>query len=227
MNMPAVAPSFAVSLRRASLGYRGQPVLPEVNLEVRPGDFLLISGPNGGGKSTLLKVLAGLLPLLGGELERSGFRPGYVPQQASDPPPLPLTALEVVQLGVAAVLPHGLGYRRRERAFHLDCLRVCRAYELAARSFGELSGGQRQRVLLARALAVRPNALLLDEPTAGVDRDTQQIMARLLGGFARDEGLAILLVTHEPEPFVHYATRRLQVADQRITSVEERSPCGA
>lgn len=226
--MPAVANCGSVTLRRATLGYRRQPVLSDVELEIHAGDFVVIGGPNGGGKSTLLKTLGGLLPLLGGTLEVRNFRFGYVPQQSAVDPPLPLTALEVVELGVAAVLPHGLGFRRRERVFHLECLRDCQALDLAGRLFGELSGGQRQRVLMARALAVRPNALLLDEPTAGVDRATQHILADLLGLFTRHKGMTVILVTHEHKPFEPYATRRLHVADGcLLQSGEGAAPCSA
>ncbi|MCE9616393.1 MAG: ATP-binding cassette domain-containing protein [Lentisphaerae bacterium] len=203
-----------VSLRDAALGYRGcPPVLASVTLVIREGEFIVIGGANGGGKSTLLKTLAGLLPVLSGTLELAGVRFGYVPQQAAIEPPLPVTALELVQLGASAVFPHGRRFRRQELDRHRQCLRDCEAEDLAPRVFGELSGGQRQRVLMARALAIQPDVLLLDEPTAGVDRVTQQIMGDLLGRLNRTRRLTVVLVTHERKPFDAHATRCLQVGD--------------
>lgn len=206
----------SILLKDASLGYGRRAVLPGLDLEITPGDFLVIGGPNGGGKSTLLKSLTGLIPLLAGSGHVEGVRFGYVPQQARADMPLPVTALELVELGGSARLPFWRTFWRMERAFYLHCLRECRADHLARRPFAELSGGQRQRVLLARALAVRPNVLVLDEPTAGVDAETQQIMARLLEQLNRDAGVGVILVTHEPALFRHAARRFLRVSDGKV-----------
>lgn len=204
---PAVHNVCCATFSAAALGYRGHVVLPSVTLEIRNGDFMVIGGPNGGGKSTLLKTLAGLVPVLGGSLVVRDFRIGYVPQQAAIEPPLPLTCFELVQLGTAA------SPKKQPRAFLKECLKKCEALDLAQRSFGELSGGQRQRVLIARALAVEPNILLLDEPTAGVDRNTQHVIADLLGAMNRGVGMTLVLVTHERKPFEPHATRYLAVGD--------------
>jgi ABC-type Mn2+/Zn2+ transport system ATPase subunit len=206
----------SILLKDASLGYGRRVVLPGLDLEIPPGDFLVIGGPNGGGKSTLLKSLTGLIPLLAGSCQAEDIRFGYVPQQARADMPLPVTALELVELGGSARLPFWRTFWRMERAFYLQCLRECRADHLARRPFAELSGGQRQRVLLARALAVRPNVLVLDEPTAGVDVETQQIMARLLEQLNRDAGVGVVLVTHEPALFRHAARRFLRVSDGKV-----------
>ncbi len=206
----------SILLKDASLGYGRNVILPGVSLEIPSGDFLVIGGPNGGGKSTLLKSITGLIPILSGSCLAEGIRFGYVPQQAQADAPLPVTALELVELGGSARLPFWRTFWRMERAFYLHCLRECRAEHLARRPFVELSGGQRQRVLLARALAVRPNILVLDEPTAGVDAETQQIMARLLKGLNRNAGTGVILVTHEPAVFRHAARRLLRVSDGKV-----------
>lgn len=206
----------SILLKNATLGYGRSPVLDAVDLEIPPGDFLVIGGPNGGGKSTLLKSVTGLLPLLAGTRRVDGVRFGYVPQHAHADTPLPITALELVELGGSAALPVWRTFWRMERAFYLECLRECKAGELARRSFAELSGGQRQRVLLARALAVKPNVLILDEPTAGVDHETQEIIAQLLGRLNREERVTVVLVTHEPGVFHAIARRFLRVSEGRI-----------
>jgi ABC-type Mn2+/Zn2+ transport system ATPase subunit len=202
-----------MELQQASLGYRGHSVLENLDLKIAAGDFVVIGGPNGGGKSTLLKTISGLIPLLKGTRNVNGMKFGYVPQQAASEVPLPITAFEVVELGASALLPLHRTFFRMERAFYLDCLRECQADTFAKRNFSELSGGQRQRVLLARSLAVRPNALLLDEPTAGVDQATQLVIARLLARLNREQRMTVALVTHEFEPFRGIATHFLRVAD--------------
>ena len=209
--------SALCELRRATLGYGSHAVLSDVDLAVAAGDFIVIGGPNGGGKSTLLKTLAGLIEPLGGEARRDA-RFGYVPQQASLELPLPVTALELVRLGTAVAMPWWRAAWPGDHALACDYLRTCRAEELADLPFSSLSGGQRQRVLLARALATRPNCLLLDEPTAGVDHATQILLADMLGGMARTRHLAVVVVTHERDPFEKPATRHLHVEEGRIRS---------
>lgn len=205
-----------ILLKEASLGYESHPVLKGLNLRIPAGEFVIIGGPNGGGKSTLLKSIVGLLPLVSGAREVTGVRFGYVPQQANTDTPLPVTALEMVELGAASQLPLWRTFGRMERAFYLECLHECRAEEFARQAFSRLSGGQRQRVLLARALAVRPNVLVLDEPTAGVDYETQGIIAQLLQRLNRENGVTVILVTHEPELFRPLATRSVRVTHGRL-----------
>jgi len=202
----------AVHLQSATLGYGRNAVLHAINLAIPAGDFVVVGGPNGGGKSTLLKGIAGLLPLLEGTRSVNGVRFGYVPQQAAAEAPLPITALELVELGDLGATAGG----RRARPFHLQCLRECRAEALAHRPFGQLSGGQRQRVLLARALAACPNVLLLDEPTAGVDVETQLMLAERLSLANREEGMSVIVVTHEPAVFDGIARRTLVVSAGNI-----------
>jgi ABC-type Mn2+/Zn2+ transport system ATPase subunit len=202
-----------MELQQASLGYRGNTVLENLDLKIAAGDFVVVGGPNGGGKSTLLKSISGLIPLLKGTRDVAAMKFGYVPQQAASEVPLPITAFEMVVLGASALLPLHRTFFRMERAFYLECLRECQADAFAKRNFGELSGGQRQRVLLARSLAVRPNTLLLDEPTAGVDQATQLVIARLLARLNREQRMTVALVTHELEPFREIATHFLWVAD--------------
>ncbi len=202
----------ALTLTAAVAGYRGRRVLGPVDAVFGEGEFWVIGGPNGGGKSTLLKTIAGLLPLLSGQRTCApGLRFGYVPQQTEVEPPLPVTALEWVELGAATRRGPVASSSREEREFCLECLRECCAEALAGQRFEALSGGQRQRVLLARALAVCPTALVLDEPTAGVDPETATLLADRLARANREEGMLVLVVTHAPEIFREIPHRRARV----------------
>lgn len=202
-----------ISLQNLTLGYGGSAVIEGVDLEVAAGDFLVIGGPNGGGKSTLLRGISGLISPISGTINRGGTRFGYVPQHATVEQALPLTAIEMVELGASAAEPWWRTLVTPRASFHRQTLQVCQAESFANKPFHALSGGQRQRVLLARALASSPDCLLLDEPTAGVDRPTQYALAEMLGDLHRGSGRSVVLVTHEFAPFKSIAKRFVWVQD--------------
>ncbi len=191
-----------IELKEVTFSYDGQPVLERVSLEVVPGEFLALVGPNGGGKTTLLKLILGLLAPQEGVVSVFGQPPakargriGYLPQHAFVDPGFPVSVAEVVlmgRLGPGA----GLGpWPRRDRRAALKALEQVEAADLAGRGFSSLSGGQRQRVLIARALAADPELLLLDEPTAGVDPRGEKDVLELLAGL--NSRVTVLLVTHD------------------------------
>ncbi len=189
-----------IRLDDVSVGYDGHPVLAHVSLTVERGEYLALLGPNGAGKTTLLRAMLGLVPVLAGRLEL-GFDvavtpPGYVPQRDQLDPIFPLSVFEVVLMGTYAKLPPLRPVGRELRGVAARCLELVGLHELRDRPFWALSGGQKQRVLIARALAVQPQILLLDEPTAGVDAAAELAITELLAELNRRDGLTIVLVTH-------------------------------
>ncbi|HEV8360682.1 MAG TPA: metal ABC transporter ATP-binding protein [Candidatus Thermoplasmatota archaeon] len=214
-------PPAVVELRGVSVDYGAERALAGADLMVNRGEFVGIVGPNGGGKTTLLRASLGLVPVREGEVhlfavEVGRFadwaRVGYVPQSAAQvDPQFPATALEVVLLG--RVGRRGL-FRRfqaadRERA--RQALREVEGLHLAERRIGTLSGGERQRVFLAKALAGEPELLILDEPTTGVDPKARAEFYQLLDHLNHDHDLTILLVSHDTEAILQSAHRIVAV----------------
>jgi len=193
------APALAVEGVVVELG--GRRVLDQVTLSAPEGEFLCLTGPNGGGKTTLLRAALGLLPLdagsirlLGGRPEETRSRVGYVPQRKAFAPDFPATVVELVVAGRNAAWPMRVSAGDRERA--REVLHRVGGEALADRRVAGLSGGEMQRAFLARALAGDPRMLLLDEPTAGVDAEGRAWFLDLLASLGADPGLTIVLVTH-------------------------------
>jgi ABC-type Mn2+/Zn2+ transport system ATPase subunit len=211
-----------VRLIGAAIGYRRHRLLDGVSLSVVPGDFLALVGPNGGGKTTLLKVLLGVLPLLGGRREApAGLRVGYVPQRDLVDAIWPLTAGEVVLMGRTAALGPLRRPGEADRRAAAQALARVGIGDLARRFYGELSGGQRQRTLIARALAAEPDLLAVDEPTNGMDPAAELATMDVLRDLhADDGGLAVVMVSHRLDAVANYARRLAFVdKDQRLFQV--------
>jgi len=189
-----------VELRDVSLGYDRGPVLERVSLSIEQGEFLALLGPNGAGKTTLLRGILGLIPVLAGRIDygfdRAVSPPGYVPQRDALDSIFPLSVFEVVLMGTYAKLAPLQPVRRQLRRLAARCLDQVGLADLAEQQFWALSGGQKQRVLIARALAVEPEIMLLDEPTAGVDAEAEIAITDLLQRLNRDRALTVVLVTH-------------------------------
>ena len=188
-----------VTFREANLGYQDAVVLRQVELEIRPGDLIAMAGPNGSGKTTLFRTLLGFLPVLSGVLARncalSEF--GYVPQSSSLDANFPITAREVVEMGGYGRVKCYRGFPAGEKKRLDAVLNQVGLSHLASRSFFSLSGGQRQRMLIARALMVGPKILILDEPLAGVDPESQKAIGDLLLKLNRDEDIAVFFSSHD------------------------------
>jgi zinc transport system ATP-binding protein len=184
-----------------SFSYNGEPVLSRVYFKIFPLDLVSLIGPNGGGKTTLFRLLLGLLKpgkgtirIFGQAPERARTRIGYVPQYARFDPRFPISVGGVVAMGRLGNLSTG-PYRAADREAVLKALEEVGLADLGSRPFADLSGGQRQRVLIARALASKPELLLLDEPTANVDRTAEARLYDLLRSLNRR--LTILMASHD------------------------------
>jgi len=199
-------PAIVVRDVTFAYGARTEAVISGVSLDVGRGERLGILGPNGGGKSTLLRLLLGELEPTGGEIRVLGVPPararaagkiGYVPQRVTAELGFPLSVRQVVEQAVAARVPawRGIGKAARERVQR--SLELVGAAELSEKPIGRLSGGQRQRVLIARAVAAQPEVLLLDEPTVGIDVAGQQRFGSMLETLRNELGLTVVVVSHE------------------------------
>ena len=191
-----------IKLENVWVRYGELTVLEDVNLTVYRGDFLGIIGPNGGGKTTLLKVILGLIKpskgkvmVLGGPPESKRGLIGYVPQITQFDRNFPASVLDVVLMGRLGQSKLFKRYDERDKRIALEMLEAMEMTEFKDRPIGELSGGQLQRVLVARALASEPEILLLDEPTASIDEPTKTELYELLKKL--NEKVTILLVSHD------------------------------
>jgi ABC-type Mn2+/Zn2+ transport system ATPase subunit len=187
----------AILARGLALEYPGRPVLREVELQVRKGEFWYFVGPNGSGKSTLLRAILGSISPSQGSLElapslTSHRKIGFVPQRCDLKPTLPMTVSEFVLLGLA-----GTRISRREARANLAwALEKVGLPEKADQDYWSLSGGQRQRALVARGLVRRPDLLILDEPTNGLDIAAEETLVRLVVSLNHDTGVTVIFVTH-------------------------------
>jgi ABC-type Mn2+/Zn2+ transport system ATPase subunit len=214
-----------LSLTGGALGYPGVEVLQEVNLQICEGDFLGLVGPNGSGKTTLLKTLLGALPLRGGGLERAQSLQtlGYVPQRHSLDSFFPISVFQCVLMGRYGLLSTGAlpSSKDRERALH--ALEQVAMLPRKDALYRDLSGGQQQRVLIARALASASRLLLLDEPTNGMDLPSQAEIMNLIRNLHHQDGLTVVLVTHDLQLVAAYANRLAILRDRvlHVGSLEE------
>jgi zinc transport system ATP-binding protein len=207
----------ALRLEHVSFGYdHGALVLRDVDLTVKRGEFVAIAGPNGGGKTTLLRLVLGLEQPTEGGVDVALQRKGYLPQRAQTAIDAPLTVRELVGAGRVArsrlLGPLGRGDREAVR----EAIERVGLSAQADRRLTTLSGGQQQRAFIAKALAGDPELLALDEPTTGVDVEAQEAVAVLLQRLGEELGMTILYVSHEFGAVEHFVERIVLVRERIV-----------
>lgn len=212
-----------VSLRGASLQFGKRLLWEDLDLDIRPGEFFAVLGPNGSGKTSFLKVLLGLQELQSGRatlgdrpVERGSNLIGYIPQQKSFAPETPMRARDLVGLGVDG---HRWGLRlgksRANRRID-ELLELVGASDYAKVPVGQLSGGEQQRLRVAQALATDPKVLLCDEPLLSLDLHHQQAVSALINKQCHAQNSAVVFVTHEINPIIDYVDRVLYLVGGRF-----------
>ena len=194
--------SAIITFENLSIGYNHEPILRNISLSINRGSFTAVLGSNGSGKSTMLKTVLGLIPSVAGRIvftADSGVPLvfGYVPQTTALDPLYPFTGFDVALMGAYGRVKPGRFVPAGERAFTRQCLEAAGAQSFADGRFAELSGGQKQRILIARALVTRPDILVLDEPTAGVDAAATNAVLEFISKIHKEKEITILLVTHD------------------------------
>ena len=215
-----------MSVRRAGVRVGGRQIWAEVSLDVGAGEFVAVLGPNGVGKSTLLKAVLGLAPLSDGHIEVLGSRPGrhnkdvgYLPQRRAFDPATRIRGVDVVRLGWdgdrwGVPLP-GLFRRPSARAAQKrveEVIALVGAQDYARRPIGQCSGGEQQRLLIAQALIRRPALLILDEPLDSLDVTNQASVSALIQSVCRSQGVTVLMVAHDVNPILPYLDKVIYLA---------------
>lgn len=221
--------SEALYAEQLCFAYNGPPILNNVSFKVSEGEFIGLIGPNGGGKTTLLKLILGFLKPSSGQLSVFGAAPAalqkdiaYVPQNMRYDRHFPISVYELVLSGRLAHLPWYGIFAKSDHEKALSALKTVGLSDFAHRAFGTLSGGQQQRILIARALASEPALLLLDEPTANVDHDAEQKILELLQELKGK--ITILMVTHDLQTAIDQVDRVLCV-QQGVISYSPQEVC--
>ncbi len=221
---PAGPATSVVDITDGAVELGGRPILRGIDLSVAAGQVVAILGANGSGKSTLVRTMMGLVPTCRGEVRlfgtplaefRDWHRVGFVPQRVTAAGGVPATVREVVSAGRLSRRPLLRRLRREDRQAIDDAIAAVGLGGRAGDGVSTLSGGQQQRVLIARAFASRPDLLVLDEPTAGVDVSSQQEFADALRVLV-ERGATIVLVAHELGPMAGMVDRTLVMRDGRI-----------
>jgi len=212
MNLPIQMSSSIISIKDASFSYSGPMILDRISLEVEEGEFLGVVGPNAGGKSTLLKLVLGLLVPLSGSVQVLGREPGavsrqvgYVPQYPSFSRDFPITVQAAVLMGRLGNSNWYGGYRKQDHEVVQQAMLETEVADLAQRQLSTLSGGQLQRVLVARALACEPRILILDEPTSNIDMRVETDIFDLLK--ILNQRMTIIVVSHDVGFISRYVDR--------------------
>ncbi len=206
------ADNTLIDISRLSVSRDHRLILDDIDLQIRRGDFIIITGPNGGGKTTLLRVILGLMrPSHGTVWVRPGVTIGYLPQKNMIDSHFPISVREVVESGLLSSRIDGKAARR---TLVDEALKMVGVEDLQSRPIGALSGGQLQRTLLARAIISKPRLLVLDEPLSYLDKRFETRLYELFSDLASTT--TMLVVSHELSGLSHLATRTITI-DKRIS----------
>jgi len=225
-------PGFAVELDQASARLGKRIIWQDVSLSLARGEFAALLGPNGVGKTILLKVILGLLPLAEGEVRVLGLAPrearsrvGYLPQSRVFDASVRVRGVDLVRLGLDGErwgVPFPgihLGSRGENAGYRVrEVIELVGASAYARRPIGELSGGEQQRLLIAQAIVHRPQLLLLDEPLTSLDYPNQMAVTALVGRISREQGISVVMVTHDVNPIIGQAQKVIYIARKGVVS---------
>ena len=204
-----------IKCKNLSIGYEKKPVIENLNFEVNEADYLCIVGSNGAGKSTLMKTILNLIPPISGKIEYGdGLKPneiGYLPQQTVVQKDFPCHCIEIVLSGFEGQKGFRPFYSKKEKFEAIENMEKMGIKDFTKRCYNELSGGQQQRVLLARALCATKKLLVLDEPVAGLDPVVTKEMYELIRDINKDDKITIVMITHDMNEGLNYATNVLYV----------------
>ena len=199
--------SSIISIQHLDFSYGSQPALQHIDLDIEAGSTVGLIGPNGGGKTTLVKLLIGLLEPTSGKILIDGLTPkqavrkgnviGYLPQNTGRLDRFPISVRQSIELGLSGKTGVFRSFAADDKEFVEFLIGRVGLSEMAEKPVGQLSGGQLQRAFIARALAPRPKVLLLDEPTTGIDRSGQQRFIEFLQGLKKDLNLTVIVVSHD------------------------------
>ena len=200
-----------IKFDNVAIGYSKKKILEGLNFSIYQNDFVGIVGPNGAGKSTLLKALLGNLRILNGTIIKQNLTFGYVPQRDVVQPLLPYTVHDVVMMGRYSLMGIFGKPTKKDEMIVEESLQNVGISELKNYHYNSLSGGQRQRTLIARALAVQPNVLILDEPTNGMDTPSHYGLLDLINQLHKEKNLTILLVSHLLSDVANYVEKLILI----------------
>jgi len=216
-----------IKLEKVSFCYKIKPILRDVNLTIHQGDFIGIIGPNGGGKTTLLKLIMGMLTPHKGKINIHNKNPkevrdkfGYVPQSYSIDKLFPITTLEVVLLGLLKRSYFGF-FSKKQKEKAINILKQVGLKDHIKKAFGQLSGGQAQRALIARALISDPEILILDEPTANIDPESEKYFLDIL---TENKNRTILMVSHDLQTIIK-EVKKVIVVQCYVNSLSPKEVC--
>ncbi len=208
-----------INVKDLCVGYESKTVASGINFAVNPGDYLCILGENGGGKSTLMKTLLGLLSPISGSIEfgdgLKSYETGYLPQSSQIQKDFPASVREIVLSGTLCTIKGGFFYKKKQQEIAAYNMKRMDVYNLRRKSFANLSGGQQQRVLLARTLCAAKKLILLDEPVTGLDPKVTLDFYDVIKSL-NEEGISIIMISHDLKASMKYASHILHLNKKQL-----------